>query len=508
MKKIRRGNDFVFAWEIERNGLPEDLSSVLEKHLYLSALGKRVELVEGVDYDITGNVVRIEVTPAIATILGTYKAEFHYILPDLGLIDEDRKCAVDVNAFVIVGSTEQADNPSEFSITSDMAIAFKGDKGDKGDKGEKGDKGDAGTSNTLSIGTVTGGINASASITGIAPNQTLNLVLPKGEKGDTGPKGDTGLKGDTGAKGEKGDSFIYSDFTPEQLALLVGEKGDKGDPFTYADFTPEQIAELKQPAMDAAQQADTAATAANTAAGLADTARLAIQDDLASKADQTELDQLAGDVEQLAYVKIKNEAVNGNLENGLIEPFSRADVGEGASTLTINSSTPISGNYDIRFTIITPGGNGRPLFYGLNRAANIGDKIYLHFYAKILSGIPMIKSIHNGASDLIIYGGNVINGRNTRIIDVVGTGNAGLIYFSSPSVWDMQMDNFMRINLTETFGAGNEPTEEEMNLLISILGTGYFEGEITIPAQKIMQWQLKLIRKNKNAIIALGGTII
>ena len=130
MKKIRRGNDFVFAWEIERNGLPEDLSSALEKHLYLFAMGKRVELVEGVDYNIAGNVVRIEVTPAIATILGTYKAEFHYILPDLGLIDEDRKCAVDVDAFVIVENTKQADNPSEFSITSDMAIAFKGDKGD------------------------------------------------------------------------------------------------------------------------------------------------------------------------------------------------------------------------------------------------------------------------------------------------------------------------------------------------------------------------------------------
>ena len=123
MKKIRRGNDFVFAWEIERNGLPEDLSSVLEKHLYLSALGKRVELVEGVDYDITGNVVRIEVTPAIATILGTYKAEFHYILPDFGLIDEDRKCAVDVDAFVIVANTAQADDPSEFSITSEIGRA-------------------------------------------------------------------------------------------------------------------------------------------------------------------------------------------------------------------------------------------------------------------------------------------------------------------------------------------------------------------------------------------------
>ena len=67
------------------------------------------------------------------------------------------------------------------------------------------------------------------------------------------------------------------------------------------------------------------------------------------------------------------------------------------------------------------------------------------------------------------------------------------------------MDNFMRINLTETFGAGNEPTEEEMNLLLDILGIDYFEGEITIPAQKIiMQWDLALIRKNKNAIIALG----
>ena len=49
-------------------------------------------------------------------------------------------------------------------------------------------------------------------------------------------------------KGDKGEPFIYSDFTPEQLLAL---KGDKGDAFVYSDFTPAQIAELQQPATDA-----------------------------------------------------------------------------------------------------------------------------------------------------------------------------------------------------------------------------------------------------------------
>ncbi|MFC4223798.1 hypothetical protein [Lysinibacter cavernae] len=53
-------------------------------------------------------------------------------------------------------------------------------------KGDKGDKGDA---NTLRIGAVvTGetGTPASAVISGTAPDQTLSLTLPRGEKGETG----------------------------------------------------------------------------------------------------------------------------------------------------------------------------------------------------------------------------------------------------------------------------------------------------------------------------------
>ncbi|MDD7538549.1 MAG: hypothetical protein PUJ93_06155 [Oscillospiraceae bacterium] len=53
-------------------------------------------------------------------------------------------------------------------------------------KGEKGAKGDTGPANTLTIGTVTSGIEASATITGEAPNQVLNLVLKQGDKGNPG----------------------------------------------------------------------------------------------------------------------------------------------------------------------------------------------------------------------------------------------------------------------------------------------------------------------------------
>ena len=58
---------------------------------------------------------------------------------------------------------------------------------------EKGDTGATGAPNVLSIGTVTSGGTASATITGTSPTQTLNLVLPKGDTGNTGATGAAGL---------------------------------------------------------------------------------------------------------------------------------------------------------------------------------------------------------------------------------------------------------------------------------------------------------------------------
>lgn len=76
---------------------------------------------------------------------------------------------------------------------------------------------------------------------------------PSGPKGETGEQGLRGEQGIQGPQGTKGDPFTYSDFTPEQLALLKGvqgEQGEQGEPFTYDDFTPEQLELLKGPKGD------------------------------------------------------------------------------------------------------------------------------------------------------------------------------------------------------------------------------------------------------------------
>lgn len=104
----------------------------------------------------------------------------------------------------------------------------KGDTGATGATGPQGPKGDDATS--LSIGTVTEGATADASLTSDGEgNYELDLQLPQGPKGDTGdtgpqgpqgiqgPKGDTGATGATGATGPTG---------PQGPQGIQGPKGD------------------------------------------------------------------------------------------------------------------------------------------------------------------------------------------------------------------------------------------------------------------------------------------
>lgn len=164
-----------------------------------------------------------------------------------------------------VGSVTTLDAGSNATVTMSensnvYTLDFGIPKGAKGDTGASGSSGETTVVNpTIAIGTVTGGDTASATITGDSPNYTLNLVLPKGGKGDrgaTGAKGADGAKGekgDTGAKGEKGADGVtptlsvgtvttgeagssanvtISGTAPDYVlnfAIPKGDKGDKGD---------------------------------------------------------------------------------------------------------------------------------------------------------------------------------------------------------------------------------------------------------------------------------------
>ena len=167
---------------------------------------------------------------------------------------------------------------------NEYTLNFGIPKGNKGDTGASGGSGETTVVNpTITIGTVTNGDTASATITGDSPNYTLNLVLPKGDKG---AKGDAGVKGadgitptiavgttTTGEAGtnanvtmsKSGTTYTFSFVIPKGAkgdtgaAGTKGDKGEKGDPFTYADFTSEQLAALKGAKGDKGEKGETGA---------------------------------------------------------------------------------------------------------------------------------------------------------------------------------------------------------------------------------------------------------
>lgn len=95
----------------------------------------------------------------------------------------------------------------------------------------KGETGVAGAATSIAIGSVTSGTTPSATFTGTAPNLTLNLVLPKGDTGSAGPAGLQGVPGPAGPQGPQGDrggaGVVKGTFTttwpPVSSGMAVGD---------------------------------------------------------------------------------------------------------------------------------------------------------------------------------------------------------------------------------------------------------------------------------------------
>lgn len=333
MKKIRIGNDFVFNWAIERGGVPEDLESVLEAKLTASVFGKKQE----VPFTVSGNIITIEFTPEICNVIGSYNLLFTYILPDTSLSDEERKCAVDIDAFQIVPRTAMADDVTEFAVTSDMAIAFKGDKGDSAYQVWL-DAGNIGTEEDYFAYLRQPATDAGASISEleseIQVNEGLRVqaeserdsaetarvqaeserlsaeIIRQSNEGERIESEATRVQNEAERISKEGIRQSNEIDRVEAESERVQAESERVQAESERQATIQEavaatnLANEKanlaniaaQNANEAADSALTATQEATTAASLADTARLNIQDDLALKANQTDLAQLADDV--------------------------------------------------------------------------------------------------------------------------------------------------------------------------------------------------------------------
>jgi hypothetical protein len=319
MKRIREGNDFDVTWAIKRAGVPEDFSTAIEKRLTMVVYGN---VIEHSLYTITDNILAINVPKEVAHFMGDYRLVFEYTLPDLGQPDGDLKCKTDVVAFRIVPLTADADIDMTVDVASDVAIGFKGDEGNPGvdayqiwlDMGNTGTYDDyltwqrapavdaAATANAAAIlaNTKAGEANNAAA----SANSAAGLANTRAGEANTaaGLANEAAQNANSQAvlANEKAILANEAAQAANEAAVLANEKAGNADSATTAANEAATLANTKaEEARNAASlanekaelantkaiDANNAAQLANEAAGLADDARLAIQDDLATKAD-------------------------------------------------------------------------------------------------------------------------------------------------------------------------------------------------------------------------------
>ena len=151
---------------------------------------------------------------------------------------------------------------------------------------------------------------------------------------------------------------------------------------------------------------------------------------------------------------------------------------------------------------------------------NVSDRVIAgnFYYATIRTKVEHVEKFQNfSILSSATAAGNFMLKQCTNLTDEFdrysGYGQWGLgdhfrvIYtFEEQGEFPAYLDDVLLIDLTKTFGAGNEPTKEEMDVLIDIIG--WFDGKITLTQKQQLIWTLNLIRKNRNAITALGGGIV
>ena len=124
----------------------------------------------------------------------------------------------------------------------------------------------------------------------------------------------------------------------------------------------------------------------------------------------------------------------------------------------------------------------------------LGHKYYIAHETK--PSVDTEISTHFGQAILNVQGNKDTYTKISAVLEPTNT-NPLRIYVRSSvaSIGDIHRTrNIMLFDLTDIFGAGNEPTKEEMDELINV--TGYIDGTHALNDKEILIWTLALIRRN------------
>lgn len=116
MKAVRLGNDFTLKWTIMQDAdTPLDTENIFEEHLCLVCYGRRVEIKT---FQREANSIKIDITPMLAPIKGTYALEWYFKQTDASFLKGFKNGAHDTPAFDIVGQTAKDDNIRKIEIVT------------------------------------------------------------------------------------------------------------------------------------------------------------------------------------------------------------------------------------------------------------------------------------------------------------------------------------------------------------------------------------------------------
>ena len=191
---------------------------------------------------------------------------------------------------------------------------------------------------------------------------------------------------------------------------------------------------------------------------------------MAGKADKVVLENL---IKNGNFESASPTPINGTISDGILD-FTGTSTSSGFSHRT---PSILGHKYYIQFKVRYTG--DKPSFAGFSLTGFGHDFYYTHRLGEPNSWVTL--------SDIIESNRSTINSAYNFI-----TGTA-------------QYDDFILIDLTKTFGAGNEPTKEEMDELIKV--TGYIDEEYALNNKEMLRYLMN-IKANKKQEAWISPTLL